>query len=63
MWQQLLERFVPLKDADVSTLDRRDGVGSSTGPVLTTHARGTDATSRALRARTAYEGSITPLTS
>ena len=63
MWQQLLERFVPLMDADVSTLDRRDGVGSSTGPVLSSHARGTEATVPAGRTRTAYEGSISPLTS
>ncbi|MEO6413538.1 MAG: hypothetical protein ABIO48_13215 [Pedococcus sp.] len=63
MWQQLLERFVPLMDADVSTLDRRDGVGSSIGPGLSTHARSTDATAPAGRTRTAYEGSISPLTS
>ncbi|SDO81464.1 hypothetical protein SAMN04489867_0657 [Pedococcus dokdonensis] len=37
MWQQLLDRFVPLMDGDVSALDQRDGVGSTaltatTGP-------------------------------
>jgi hypothetical protein len=63
MWQQLLERFVPLMDADVSSLDRRDGVGRSTGPVPTTRTRSTDATAPAGRTRTAYEGSINPLTS
>lgn len=29
MWQQLLDRFVPLMDGDVSALDQRDGVGST----------------------------------
>lgn len=30
MWQLLLDRFVPLMDGDVSALDQRDGVGSTT---------------------------------
>jgi hypothetical protein len=63
MWQQLLERFVPLMDADISTFDRRDGVGGSTGLVRNTPARTADSTAPAGRTRTAYEGSISPLTS
>ena len=63
MWQQLLERFVPLMDGDVSALDRRDGVGRSTGPVLNGSAHPSDATAPAQQGRAAYEGSISPLTS
>ena len=63
MWQQLLERFVPLMDADISTLDRHDGVGGSAGPVLHTPIRASDQTAPASRTRTAYEGSISPLPS
>ena len=63
MWQQLLERFVPLMDGDVSTLDRRDGVGWSTGLVLNRSAHASDTTAPAQHGRAAYEGSISPLTS
>ena len=63
MWQQLLERFVPLMDGDVSTLDRRDGVGRSTGVVLHASAHPSDAMASGQHGRAAYEGSISPLTS
>ena len=63
MWQQLLERFVPLMDADVSSLDRRDGVGGSAGLDLNVPTRASDMTAPAGRTRTAYEGSFGPLPS
>jgi hypothetical protein len=63
MWQQLLERFVPLMDGDVSTLDRRDGVARSTGLVLNGSVHPSDATAIGQQGRAAYEGSISPLTS
>jgi hypothetical protein len=63
MWQRLLERFVPLMDEDVSSLDRRDGVGASSGSVPDL-PRGVGAPAApAGRTRTAYEGRISPLTS
>ena len=63
MWQQLLERFVPLMDADLSSLDRRDGVGGSLGPVPQVPARAAGQTVPAGRTGTAYRGSISPLPS
>ncbi len=63
MWQKLVQRFVPLMDPDISTLDRRDGVGGSTGLVLNTPAHASDSMAPASRTRTAYEGSISPLPS
>lgn len=63
MWQQLLDRFVPLMDGDVSALDLRDGVGASTGLVVTAQARTAEAPVTATRGRSAFEGSVRPLTS
>jgi hypothetical protein len=63
MWLQLLERFVPLMDADVSPIDRHDGVGGSIDLVLNGHARASDSMAPASCTRTAYEGSISPLPS
>lgn len=63
MWQHLLERFVPLMDDDVSALDRRDGVGGSTGLDLSVRGRASEQAASASRTRTAYEGSISPLAS
>lgn len=62
MWQQLLERFVPLMDDDISSLDRRDGVGWATGRLLNTSASASDSTAPAGRTRTVYKG-ISPLPS
>ena len=63
MWQQLLDRFVPLMDGDASALDRRDGVGTSTGLVATAQTRTADAPHAVARGRSAFEGSVSPLTS
>lgn len=63
MWQQLLERFVPLMGEDVSSLDRRDGVGASSASVPNLPRRVGSPAAAADRARTAYEGRISPLTS
>lgn len=63
MWQQLLERFVPLMDGDVSALDQRDGVGGSIGLVPTVHARTAEVPFAAGRGRSAFEGSASPLPS
>ncbi|NYG05669.1 hypothetical protein BJ986_000156 [Phycicoccus badiiscoriae] len=55
MWQRLLERFVPLVDDDVSSLDRRDGVGVSSESVVDLRgARDQAGPSRG--SRTAYKG-------
>lgn len=62
MWQQLLDRFAPLMDGDVSALDLRDGVGRSTVPLATAQTRTADAAHSAPRS-SAFEGSISPLTS
>ncbi|WP_457253002.1 hypothetical protein [Pedococcus sp. P5_B7] len=63
MWQQLLDRFVPLMDGDASALDQRDGVGASLGMVSTVQARTADASRASGRGRSSFEGSISPLTS
>jgi hypothetical protein len=63
MWQQLLDRFVPLMDGDASVLDQRDGVGGSAGLVATTHTRTADLPLPAGRGRSAFEGSASPLPS
>jgi hypothetical protein len=63
MWQRLLERFVPIVDEDLSALDLRDGVGGATGSVHHLRTRVGHAAAPANRARAAYEGSISPLTS
>ena len=63
MWQQLLERFVPLMDGDASALDQRDGVGTSTGLATSAQIRTADTSLAAGRGRTAFEGSASPLTS
>lgn len=63
MWQQLLERFVPLMDGDASALDQRDGVGASTGLVPSAQIRTADTSLAAGRGRTSFEGSASPLTS
>jgi hypothetical protein len=63
MWQRLLDRFVPLMDGDVSALDQRDGVGSSTGHALTAPVRGAGVRATTGHAHAAYEGAISPLTS
>jgi hypothetical protein len=63
MWQQLLDRFVPLMDCDASALDQRDGVGSSIVPVSSAQGRSADAPVSVGRARTAFDGSVSPLTS
>ncbi len=62
MWQQLLERFVPLMDDDISSLDRRDGVGWTTGPPLNTSTSAFESTAPAGRTSTVNEG-ISPLPS
>lgn len=61
MWQQLLDRFVPLMDGEASSLDRRDGVGASTALVATTS--GADASVPSKRGRSAFEGAASPLPS
>jgi hypothetical protein len=63
MWQRLLERFVPLMDGDVSALDQRDGVGSSSSLVATPPVRSAGARATTGQSHTAYEGAISPLTS
>lgn len=63
MWQQLLDRFVPLMDGDASVLDQRDGVGGSTGLVSSAPARAVDGPVSLGRARSAFDGSASPLTS
>ena len=63
MWQQLLDRFVPLMDGDVSALDQRDGVGTSLSPVATASSRSADAPVGAGRGRTSFDGSVSPLPS
>jgi hypothetical protein len=63
MWQHLLERFVPLMDADVSPLDERDGLASSTGALVTSPIRPAETATPVSRVRAAYEGSISPLPS
>jgi hypothetical protein len=63
MWQQLLDRFVPLMDGDASGLDLRDGVGGSTGLVASATVRTADAPASFGRARSAFDGSASPLTS
>lgn len=63
MWQQLLERFVPLMDDDVSALDRRDGVGGSAGLDLNIRTHAPEHAAPMSRSRTAYKGSISPLPS
>jgi hypothetical protein len=63
MWQQLLDRFVPLMDGDASVLDQRDGVGRASGLVATTQARTVDVPLAARRGRSAFEGSASPLPS
>ena len=63
MWQQLLDRFVPLMDCDASPLDQRDGVGGSIAPLASVPGRTADAPLSVGRARTAFDGSISPLTS
>lgn len=63
MWQQLLDRFVPLMDGDVSALDQRDGVGASTGLVATAVARSADGPLAAGRGRSTFDGSASPLPS
>jgi hypothetical protein len=63
MWQQLLDRFGPLMEGDASALDQRDGVGASIGLVSAAQTRGADAPLTASRGRTAFEGSVSPLTS
>ncbi|KRF29564.1 hypothetical protein [Phycicoccus sp. Soil802] len=62
MWQQLLDRFIPMMDGDSSALDQRDGVGASTGLATNAHAR-TEASLATGRGRSAFEGSVRPLTS
>lgn len=62
MWQQLLDRFIPLMDGDASALDQRDGVGASYAPV-TAHARTADVSPSAGRLRASFEGSASPLPS
>jgi hypothetical protein len=61
MWHRLLERFVPLMDPDVSSLDLRAGVGGATGPVQTMPGSAADSLAPAGRTHTAYQGSISPL--
>ena len=63
MWQQLFDRFVPLMDGDASALDQRDGVGASTGLVSNAHPRTAETSLSAGRGRSAFEGSVRPLTS
>jgi hypothetical protein len=63
MWQQLLDRFVPLMEGDSSALDQRDGVGASIGLVTAAQTRTADASLAAGRGRSAFEGSVSPLTS
>ena len=63
MWQQLLDRFVPLMDCDASSLDHRDGVGGSIAPLASAQGRTADASVSVSRARTAFDGSVSPLTS
>lgn len=63
MWQRLLERFVPLMDEDVSSLDLRDGVGASSGSAPNLSRRVGATAAPASHTRTAYEGRISPLTS
>ena len=63
MWQRLLERFVPLMDEDVSSLDRRDGVGTSNDSAPALPRRVGAAAAPVSHIRTAYEGRISPLTS
>jgi hypothetical protein len=60
MWQQLLDRFIPLMDGEASALDQRDGVGSSSGLVPT---RTPDTSLAAGRGRSSFEGSASPLPS
>jgi hypothetical protein len=62
MWQQLLDRFVPLMDGDASALDLRDGVGVSSGFAPAPH-RSAEASVTAGRGRSAFEGSASPLPS
>ena len=63
MWQQLLDRFVPLMDGDASVLDQRDGVGGSAALVATSSAHTVDVPFLAGRGRSAFEGSASPLPS
>lgn len=63
MWQQLLDRFVPLMECDSSALDQRDGVGASIGPVSAAQSRTADASLVAGRGRSGFDGSVSPLTS
>lgn len=60
MWQQLLDRFVPLMDGDVSALDQRDGVGARVGGVAAVQTRMHDAEQHSGRAT--FDGSARPLT-
>ena len=62
MWQQLLDRFVPLMDGDASALDQRDGVGLSSGLATAAH-RTVETPVTAGRGRSAFEGSASPLPS
>ena len=63
MWQQLLDRFVPLMDGDVSALDQRDGVGTTMGLVPTSTSRTADSPVAAGRGRTSFDGSVSALPS
>lgn len=63
MWQRLLERFVPHVEADVSWLDRCDGVGGSTGLTVAAAVRCAGLSVATRSDHTAYEGAGSPLPS
>jgi hypothetical protein len=63
MWQRMLERFVPLMEADPSWLDRCDGVGGSSGLALAGAVREARLSVPTRKDHAAYDGAVSPLPS